>query len=209
MKLRQWYLPIIILLIALPDSSQALPDLVINAPRAKATVEYKRRAFDVASCAYDEGCIRTVGNRKLLLLDVNIKNVGNSDLEIGDPAARPELFAWSDCHGHYHLNGLATYRILTPSGRQVARTYKQGFCLRDDEPNTSNVRPRKYTCEFQGISAGWQDSYDKSLDCQWVDVTGIPAGTYNLEIRVNTQRALRESNYSNNRVLFRIRIPRR
>jgi hypothetical protein len=197
-----------ILLGGLPFSAGALPDLVINAARAKATVEYRREAFTTDSCAYQEACIRTVGNRKLLLLDVAIKNVGASDLEIGDPATHPDL-RWSDCHGHYHLNGLATYRVLTRNGRQMARTYKQGFCLRDDEPNSSNVAsPARYTCEYQGISAGWQDVYEKSLDCQWVDITGVPAGVYNLEIRINTRRVLRESNYSNNKVVLRIRIPR-
>ena len=192
----------------LPLTADALPDLLISVQRAKMTVEYKRRAFSQADCAYQEGCVWTTGGRKLLMLDVGVQNFGASDLIIGDPDQRPDLFVWSGCHGHYHLKGLATYRVLTLNGRQVAKTYKQGFCLRDDRPKTYNPGPAKYTCDYQGISRGWQDVYDKSLDCQWVDISGVPPGTYNLEITVNPNRVFHESNYKNNRAIIRIRVPR-
>ena len=186
-----------------------MADLMVNLGRAKLTVEYKRRAFSTADCAYQEGCVWSSGGRKLLLLDVGVMNKGSSDLVIGDPRRRPDLFVWSGCHGHYHLKGLATYRLLTLSGRQVAKTYKQGFCLRDDRPKFSNAGSQKYTCDYQGISAGWQDVYDKSLDCQWVDITYVPAGYYNLEITVNPNRIFPEANYKNNKVILRVKVPRK
>jgi len=184
------------------------PDLMIATYRAKTTVEYRRKTFSTGDCAYQEACVRGTGVRKLLLLDVGVKNVGTSDLVIGDPNARPDLFVWSGCHGHFHLKGLATYRVLRPGGSQIAKTYKQGFCLRDDSPKAPYAGPGKFTCDYQGISKGWQDTYDKSLDCQWVDITGVPPGQYNLEITVNPNRVLRESNYQNNKVVFTIYVPR-
>jgi hypothetical protein len=192
----------------LPGRVDALPDLMLAVQRAKLTIEYKRRAFTAGDCAFQEGCAFNTGGRKLLLLDAGIMNSGTSDLVIGNPYEQPNLFVWSACHGHFHMKGLATYRVLTLSGRQVARAYKQGFCLRDDRPKTLNAGPAKYTCDYQGISQGWQDTYDKSLDCQWVDITGVPPGAYNLEITVNPSRVFQESNYSNNRVLIRINVPR-
>ena len=189
-------------------SAQALPDLIIARYLAKTTIEYKRRAFSADECPYVEGCVLATGARKLLLLDVGIKNVGLSDLVIGDPAASPNLFEWSDCHEHYHLKGLATYRVLTLSGRQVARTYKQGFCLRDDYAVMPRADDAKYTCDDQGISVGWLDHYYKSLDCQWVDITGVPPGKYNLVITVNPYRVLKESNYQNNTTVIPITVPR-
>ena len=192
----------------LPRNAEALPDLLISVQRAKLTIEYKRRAFSPGDCAIQEGCVFTTGGRKLLLLDVGIQNFGSSDLVIGDPGRRPDLFVWSGCHGHYHLKGLAIYRVLTLNGRKVAKTYKQGFCLRDDRPKTHNPGPGKYTCDYQGITRGWQDVYDKSLDCQWVDISGVPPGTYNLEITVNPNRIFPESNFKNNRAVIRIRVPR-
>jgi hypothetical protein len=54
-----------------------------------------------------------------------------------------------------------------------------------------------------GISVDCSDEYDYSLPCQWVDVTNIPAGQYQLVIKVNSyeepDRAGRpEMTYANN-----------
>lgn len=197
-----------VLLGFLAVTAEALPDLVVARYLAKTTVEYRRRAFTANDCAYVEGCVRATGGRKLLLLEVGVKNIGMRDLEIGDPAALPDLFVWSDCHEHYHLKGFATYRVLTLSGRQVARTYKQGFCLRDDIAVMPAAGDAKYTCTDQGISVGWLDYYDKSLDCQWIDITGVPPGRYNVVITVNPFRVLSESNYQNNTTVIPITVPR-
>lgn len=205
----KWVPSSVFVLIGLSQLATAgLPDLAVNYMRANATVHFRRQPISAGDCAYREGCVWTPGNRKLLLVDVGVMNVGKSDLVIGDPNQRPDLFKWSDCHGHYHLKGLATYRLLALSGRQVARTYKQGFCLRDDQPKGPYRGPAKYTCNFQGISAGWQDVYDASLDCQWVDISGVPPGAYNLEITVNPDRRFAESNYNNNRIMLRIHVPK-
>jgi|SRR5688572_12793052 len=200
---------VVVLIVGFSQLATAgLPDLAVNYMRANGTVHFRRQAFTTGDCAVQEGCVWKAGNRKLLLVDVGVMNVGKSDLIIGDPNRRPDLFTWSGCHGHYHLKGLATYRLLTLSGRQVARTYKQGFCLRDDQPKGPYRGPAKYTCDYQGISAGWQDVYDASLDCQWVDISGVVPGTYRLEITVNPNRRFAESNYSNNRIIIRVVVPR-
>jgi hypothetical protein len=199
-------LPLLIAL--LPSTVKALPDLTINVTRALMTVETDFRAFSPDECAVQEGCIWSAGARKLLRIDVGIINLG-SDLQIGDPTARPDLFKWSPCHAHYHLKGLANYRLLTLDGRAVARAYKQGFCVRDDLAKMPYAGPQKYTCNYQGLSRGWQDAYDKSLDCQWVDITGVPGGAYNLEIVINPNRTFAESNYKNNKVVLRVYVPPR
>ena len=36
----------------------------------------------------------------------------------------------------------------------------------------------RYDCTYQGISAGCSDVYDAALQCQWIDITGIPNGRY-------------------------------
>ncbi len=64
-----------------------------------------------------------------------------------------------------------------------------------------------YTCEFQGISPGWSDVYDRDLDCQWLDVTGVPAGEYVLRLRVNPELEFEEANYRNNVAEVRVRLP--
>ena len=70
----------------------------------------------------------------------------------------------------------------------IAAGHKQAFCLVDIEnwawPELGNGDPT-YTCINQGISVGWLDVYDRFLDCQWIDVTGVPYGDYTLRIEVN------------------------
>lgn len=189
-----------------PLANAALPDLMVNAHRARSSVEFKRKYFSGRECAVAEGCVRGLGGRKLLLLDVGVANVGKGDLRLGDPNRNPKFFTWSGCHGHYHMKGLATYRILSLQGRQITKSYKQGFCLRDDRPVYPGG-PAKYTCDFQGITSKWQDVYDKSLDCQWVDITGVPPGAYLLEITVNPSKVFAESNHRNNRLILKIYVP--
>jgi hypothetical protein len=67
---------------------------------------------------------------------------------------------------------------------------------------------RGYDCDFQGLTAGWEDVYDKSVDCQWVDVTGIRAGTYKLRATVNRSRKVTETNYRNNIIVVQFTVPR-
>lgn len=34
----------------------------------------------------------------------------------------------------------------------------------------------RFDCAHQGLSEGWSDLYAKDLDCQWIDITDVPAG---------------------------------
>jgi hypothetical protein len=107
------------------------------------------------------------------------------------------------------MKGFTIYKLLNASGTVVRRARKQGFCLRDNKPYLANApTPRGYQCNDQGISKGWQDIYDKSLDCQFLDITGVPAGNYILEIVVNPNRVPRESNYYNNSTRVPVTIGR-
>jgi len=182
------------------------PDLVINKPRLAASVELQQVTFSGGECSVIEGCV-PAGTRKLLKFDVGFQNVGNGDLVIGDPNTRPDLFEPSSCHGHFHMSGVANYELLNSGGGSVVRARKQGWCFRDNEPFRAGAGPGKYDCENQGISAGWEDIYDKSLDCQWLDVTGVPGGKYLLRVVVNPEHVFQESNYANNAVTVSITLP--
>ena len=187
----------------------ALPDLVVNRRLLRASVVVERRGFNRSSCDYQEGCLTAVGLRKLLRVDVGMANVGTSDLVIGSPDSRPGLFEYSPCHHHYHMKTMVKYRLLNLNFSPVCKGRKQAFCLRDNYPYTSNAGPSKgYHCDFQGITAGWQDVYDKTLDCQYVDITGVPPGTYYLEVTLNPKQVFAESNYANNTVLAKVTVPK-
>ena len=67
--------------------------------------------------------------------------------------------------------------------------------MRWDSSAASNA---KYTCSNQGIQKGWGDLYNSTLDGQWIDITGVPDGSYTLEIEINPAHLIQELNYDNN-----------
>lgn len=167
-----------------PDTTR-MPDLTVDANRLKSSLQIRWRNFGSSSCAVVEGCV-TSGYRKLLRFDVLVPNLGEADLIIGYPAdpRNSGLFQWSPCHGHYHFEGFAEYRLLSNSQRIVTGR-KQAFCLMDAVQYWSGSRSRGYDCDYQGISVGWADLYDRYTDCQWIDITNVRPGNYILEVEVN------------------------
>jgi hypothetical protein len=158
-------------------------------------------------CEVEEGLI-TTGTHRLLRFTTETRNVGGSDMVIPTPQERPDLFEFQACHGHFHFLGFASYRLLNTLGEEVATGRKVSFCLEDVERWDSASSPiRLYNCNFQGIQAGWSDVYDSGLPGQWIDVTGLPAGTYTLEITMNPEQVLPESDYTNNTTSIQVEIP--
>jgi len=107
--------------------------------------------------------------------------------------------------GHDNAKLLAS---LESSGALVVGR-KQGFCLIDISRYLKDAPQPKYlSCaSSQGITVGWSDEYHFQLDCQYIDITGVPAGRYILEDEVNPERLFPESDYTNNAAAVEIRIP--
>jgi lysyl oxidase len=194
------------LLTAERGGAQGLPDLTIDGARLAGSIDIVKQHFKSTDCAVVEGCVAT-GNRKLLRFDVATPNFGTADVVLGNPADNPSLFQFSPCHGHYHFNGYASYVLYDASGTAVVRGRKQAFCLRDSAQYWAGFPSQGYTCSFQGISVGWADVYPKSLDCQWLDITAVPAGNYVLEVTVNPDALIAESSYANNVVRVPVVVP--
>jgi len=188
-------------------AATALPDLIINRPRLARTITIEKKTFAPDSCAVQENCIVATGERRLLRFAVGFVNLGPGHLVIGRPEDNLELFQFSPCHGHYHFYGAATYVLRKPNGVKVGSSRKQAFCLRDIVPYASTAPARRFDCDYQGITRGWEDVYYRNLDCQWLDITGVPAGNYNLTVKVNPGRVLKESNYGNNSATVPVYIP--
>jgi hypothetical protein len=190
------------------SATAVLPDLIINRSRLVSSIEIKDQYFSASDCALIEHCVKAAGNRRLLLFEVAFANIGKADLVIGSPEDNPSLFENSPCHGHHHLEDAASYDLLSSDGRSVLVARKQAFCLRDNSPYSSSAGPsRGYDCDYQGITAGWEDIYPKNLDCQWLDITGLAGGTYTLKITVNPVRVFEEANYGNNVASVTVTIP--
>lgn len=166
------------------------PDLTVDPKRFVSQMSIVDRYFDAASCEIVEGAVGASGYRRLLRFDVVIINSGDGDLIVGDRSdpdnPYADLFEFSPCHGHYHIHGFSSYRLLDANGDEATVGRKQGFCFEDNfkyGPYKSNG----YNCEYQGITSGWGDWYYKQLGGQWIDITDVPEGTYTVRVTINEE----------------------
>lgn len=163
--------------------------------------------FSAGDCEVVEGLI-SPGTHRLLRFSTETRNVGGADMIVPTPEDRPDLFEFQECHGHYHFLGFASYRLLDEIGEEVAAGRKVSFCLLDTGRWDATANPiRRYSCEVQGIQTGWYDTYDAGLPGQWIDVTGLSAGTYTLEITMNPDQNIEEADYTNNTTSLQVEIP--
>lgn len=186
------------------------PDLVLDRDKLANEILFETRTFSDTSCAITERCVAGPGPRRLLRFTVEAVNQGQAAFTVPDPKGRPDLFEYSPCHGHYHFKGFASYALLDSAGRVLVTGRKQAYCMEDSRqvllgPNVA-CNP-KSTCDSQGIQAGWSDIYGNVLDCQWLDITGVAAGDYQLTVTVNPSRLLEEGSFDNNTSTVPVTIP--
>ena len=139
---------------------------------------------------------------------------------------------WHSGHGHFHLEGYAHYRLLQNNGGvpggvvlrndgSEAVGEKIGFCLINilgsfQMPNGQNSstlpgygfsgQPQT-TCGFvQGIHVGRADVYDAVYDGQWIDVTGVPNGSYFLEVTLDANNVVEELDEANNTIVVPVSL---
>lgn len=177
------------------------PDLVINSDRLMAEMVFDTVHITPTSCALAEQCVGGMGDRKVLRFSVEAINQGQATLTVPTPAERPDLFTYSDCHGHFHFNGFALYELLDGDGNVVLTGKKQAYCMEDTvqvDQGPGIACTKQFDCSNQGIQAGWSDLYGNALDCQWLDITDTMPGDYTLRITVNPARAFQELSFDNN-----------
>ncbi|NRT57907.1 pre-peptidase C-terminal domain-containing protein [Sphaerotilus uruguayifluvii] len=185
-------------------ASVGKPDITIamDAANPRITTE----TFAANACEIEEGTI-TAGTHRLLRFNTQTRNIGTADLVLGNPASSSS-FEWGACHGHYHFRSFAQYRLLDTSGAVVRTGKKVGFCLMDITRIDGGANPSaRYTCSNQGIQAGWADVYSSNLSGQWIDITGVPAGSYVLEIVMDPMNLIDELDESNNTGRLNVTIP--
>jgi hypothetical protein len=122
-------------------------------------------------------------------------------------------------HHHWHLLRFDSYELRSLDGQVLVRDRKSGFCLADHYGlapgrfvrharflgNCKQYDP-KATRVVQGTSVGFTDRYPAFFHGQANNITGVPAGVYDLVHRANPNMALQELRYENNAASVRIRI---
>jgi Lysyl oxidase len=114
----------------------------------------------------------------------------------------------------WHFEQFARYRLLTASKKLAVISHKVGFCIAPTDP-VNLLAPHavwqppaiglgEFTCGSptalwvqEMMPVGWGDTYLQTLAEQAFDITGVPNGTYYIEITANPQHVLYESNTRN------------
>lgn len=136
-----------------------------------------------------------------------------------DPASRSRFAGCMldhPTHDHWHFDAMAAY-LLLPEGEDdaVAQRAKVSFCLRDNERvpgGGSGVdAPRAFFGDCsrnrpQGISPGWVDVYDRTLDGQSLRLPADARGAYCLRLEADPDDLLLESDETDNDATIGIRL---
>jgi hypothetical protein len=204
-------------------SSQRLPDLDQEAPRGlEVSYDQARRGYYLGF----RSAVRNLGTGPLIVTGrrparaTRTMSVDQVIERSGAPHAVVEAvgrlrYLRSPDHEHWHYLGFERYELRRPTGSaSLVSDRKTGFCLGDRYRVRGRRLPARpaspvYTerCGLgrthllaltEGISVGYGDDYEPTLEGQSVRLTGLPDGRYVLVHRVNVDRRLRESNYANN-----------
>lgn len=124
-------------------------------------------------------------------------------------------------HRHWHYLHFERYDLRRPGGRvALVRDHKTGFCLGDRYAVPDRVLPDaapapRFTSDCglgepallgvdEGISVGYGDAYAADLEGQYLTLSGLPDGRYDLVHRVNVDRRIRELDHGNDAASTRI-----
>jgi hypothetical protein len=190
--------------------TDGLPDLIVDAKATQQNWVNRTENLPANFCSVEEGGI-TPGEHDLLRFTVTTPNIGNADVFVGSPLAHMDpngdgsfadqdgLFEFATCHGHFHFQHYATYKLIDASGK-TWKAAKRGFCMLDTDPYNVGTGDGTWSYRncgsvtfdgFQGISDGWADTYVFKLGGQYFVLDGgdgqpvVPAGVYTIQIEVN------------------------
>ncbi len=166
-----------------PDTNCTGPDLTVVESAITSSLYFDQENILATDCRIEEGCLNGYGLRDVLRFTTHIKNIGAQDYYIGVPSASNPQFSNTNCHGHWHYEGYAFYALYDDLGNEIPIGYKNGFCVLDLECGGGGTA--QYGCGNMGISHGCGDIYSAGLDCQFVDLTDVDTGFYQLVVRVN------------------------
>jgi hypothetical protein len=150
---------------------------------------------------------RRASTKKPWIIDQVVYQTGGATRRIRTTATMKYA---GDGHDHWHVRRILSYHLWSTHG--TSRDAKIGFCFFDTNRRDASLpgapKLRKY---FQsgcgkkralrttnGISVGWADLYPAKFAYQWIDITGLPGGTYTIRAAVDLYGQFTESNETNN-----------
>jgi hypothetical protein len=166
----------------------AQPDLSVLWSGEGATVE--QEVFDGVTPS-DGGCVREPGLRLRLRVSVAVANFGAADFILGGrdaPLSGPARAR----------DEFLVYSLIDASGEAVVTGRGPLPCSDGRDPL------QRFDCDFAGLAAGALMPA-RGLECEALDVTGLPAGPY--RVRVALAHAWADADPSNDRLEMPVELP--
>ena len=130
-------------------------------------------------------------------------------MQLGTPNEEESFWYYDQCHNHFHYEAYAGYQLFDVGADEMLDIgSKNGFCVMDTGVYDTNItnQCQGYGCGNQGITAGCQDTYSAGLECQWIDVTGLPDGVYDVIVNTNPDGEIPEISTDNNSASVRVQL---
>ncbi|MET8982885.1 lysyl oxidase family protein [Streptomyces sp. NPDC004539] len=125
-------------------------------------------------------------------------------------------------HEHWHFTDFASYRLLSEDRTKEVRSGKEAFCLANTDAVDYTVKNANWhpyntdlstACGQQNsisvrevLDVGSGDTYTQYRPGQSFDVTGLPNGTYYIEVKANPANRLQETDLKNNVSLRKVTL---
>ncbi|MEV7080368.1 lysyl oxidase family protein [Streptomyces sp. NPDC093516] len=123
-------------------------------------------------------------------------------------------------HVHWHFTDFASYRLLKADKKEAVRSGKEAFCLANTDAvdyTVKNANWHPYNTDLstacgeensisvrEVLDVGSGDTYTQDLPGQSFDITGVPNGTYYIQVLANPEKRLKETNLGNNSALRKV-----
>ncbi|MEV5436487.1 lysyl oxidase family protein [Streptomyces sp. NPDC052682] len=123
-------------------------------------------------------------------------------------------------HEHWHFTDFASYRLLSEDKTKQVRSGKEAFCLANTDAIDYTVKNANWHPENTDLSTacgqqnslsvrevldvGSGDTYTQYRPGQSFDITGLPNGTYYIQVIANPEKRLQETDLSNNVALRKV-----
>ncbi|MFJ9117186.1 lysyl oxidase family protein [Streptomyces sp. NPDC102394] len=117
-------------------------------------------------------------------------------------------------HQHWHFHDFASYRLLGADKKEIVRSGKEAFCLANTDAIDYTVKNANWhpdntdlatACGEENsvsvrevLDVGNGDTYSQIRPGQSFDVTGLPNGTYYIQVIANPDHRLKETSTTNN-----------
>jgi hypothetical protein len=193
----------------LPDLGMArLADFSIQRTNGRTLLRFSTTIVNVGAGPFQVRGQRSSTGDPDMSVTQHVFQEGGGRRDVATPAT---MFYSGDGHNHWHVRDLERYELKRlDNGVKVGTGAKHGFCFWDNVAYRLSLpgapQSRVYSgCGTAsnltvtvGLSVGWGDRYPSTLVGQYIDITGLTAGSYRLIATADPSNWFVESNGANN-----------